>query len=180
MSLVIGLGNFSLPDLLTAAVSAARPADYPTEAAAKAAPMPVLAANQKGVLVTVTLNGVTNAFLKVGAVLLPVSAGDSFSMNWVTVTLAATVNGSRVIAQPIPVRPVRPPVVLYPFAQNVGTLEDSFYWSSDGGLSATLPTNGLYIPAAGDYLYVNPQSHPAHPSWLGSEVPAGDPITVIY
>lgn len=180
MSLIIGAGNFSLPAAFSAALSSSRPTDYSSESAAVAAPMPALGANQRGVLVTVTINGATKVFLKVATGLLPVSAGDSFSMNWITITLAATANRSRVIADPIPVKPVREPVILYPFAQNVGTLEDSFYWSDSVGTVPTPPTNGKYIPNAGDYLYVNPQTHPSHPGWLGSDVPAGDPITVIY
>lgn len=180
MSLIIGLGNFSLPDLLTAATASSRPADYATADAARAAPMPALAANQKGVLVSVTIGSATTLYFKIATGLLPVSAGDSLSMNWVTVTLAATANGTRVIAAPIPVRPVRQPIVLYPFAQNVGTLEDSFYWSDATGTVPTPPTGGLYIPNMGDFLYVNPQTHPSHPGWLGMDVPAGDPITIIY
>lgn len=184
MGLFIGGGAFSFPDALSAALSAARPTDYLSEDAAIAATMPPLAANQRGVIITVTVAGMTTAYLKVPTGLLPI-AGNSYSMNWVTVTLAATINGSKVVAIPIPVRPVREPVVLYPFSQNVGTLEDSFYWSA-GPFGAgqvpvpTPPTNGKYIPNANDYLIVNPQSHPAHPGWLGMDVPAGDPITIIY
>jgi hypothetical protein len=99
---------------------------------------------------------------------------------WEAVTLAAAGAGQLLVAQPIAHTPIAPPIVLYPLWMTVGTLDSELYWSGDGGVTARPAVNGQFIPQAGDRLYANAASDPAHPGWLGFTVPANDPILILY
>ncbi|MBO0947246.1 hypothetical protein [Fibrella forsythiae] len=63
MALLLGVSDFGLMAMLQQ-IAKQPMTDYANEAAAKAAAMPPLLPNQKGVFVTVTENSKTNVYLK--------------------------------------------------------------------------------------------------------------------
>ncbi len=68
---------------------------------------------------------------------------------WQEACLYASQDYSLAIANPIPIKPVTKPLIFLYAYQDSGALENSFYWSGDGGVSAR-------YPEAGDQLFVNP------------------------